>query len=101
MPVLPSFTLTHQWVRELHRWHGGVLVAVQVRLPDEQPVTVGRYGTQPAAVTAARAVAVVRELDDPRGYEVFVPRAVTAADVRRIREVPRSATAVSLRSLGW
>src|SRR5688500_15541375 len=28
MPVLPSFTLTHQWVRELRRWNPGVLVAV-------------------------------------------------------------------------
>ncbi len=89
MPVLPSFMLTYQWVRELRRWHPGVLVAVQLRLPDDQPVTVGRYGTQPVTVTAARAVAAVRELDDPRGYEVFVPRAITAAEVRRVRDVPQ------------
>src|SRR6266511_2537209 len=44
MPVLPSFTLTHQWVRELRRWHPGMLVAVHLRLPDEEPVTVARYG---------------------------------------------------------
>ncbi|GAA0578018.1 hypothetical protein GCM10010172_73550 [Paractinoplanes ferrugineus] len=89
MPVLSSFTLTYQWVRELRRWHPGVLVAVHLRLPDDEPVTVGRYGTPPRAVTAAQAVAAVRELDDPRGYEVFVPRAVTAAEVRRIRDVPQ------------
>jgi hypothetical protein len=35
------------------------------------------------------AVAAVRELDDPRGYEVFVPRAVTSAEVRRVRDVPQ------------
>ena len=34
MPILASFTLTHQWVRELRRWHPGVLVAVHVRLSD-------------------------------------------------------------------
>jgi hypothetical protein len=89
MPVLPSFTLTYQWVRELRRWHPGVLVAVQLRLPDGQPVTVGRYGTPPVAVTAAQAVAAVREVDDPRGWEVFVPRAVTAAEVRRVRRLPQ------------
>jgi hypothetical protein len=89
MPVLRSFTLTHQWVRELRRWHPGVLVVVQLRLPDHEPVTVGRYGAPPDLVTAAQAVAVVRELDDPRGYEVFVPRAITPAEVRRIRDVPQ------------
>jgi hypothetical protein len=88
-PVLPSFTLTYQWVRELRRWHSGVLVAVQMRLPDDEPVTVGRYGTLPVAMTAARAVAAVWDLDDPRGYEVFVPRAVNAAEVRRVRQVPQ------------
>jgi hypothetical protein len=90
MPVLRSFTLTHQWLRELRRWHAGVLVAVQLRLPDDEPVTVGRYGTQPAAVTAAQAIAAVQQLDDPRGYEVFVPRAVTAAEIRRVRDLPQN-----------
>jgi hypothetical protein len=89
MPVLASFVLTHQWVRELRRWHPGALVAVQLRLPDEEPVTVGHYGAAPRAVTAAQAVASVRALDDPRGWEVFVSSAITAAEVRRIRDVPQ------------
>jgi len=89
MPVLPSFALTYQWVRELRRWHPGVLVAVHMRLPDDELVTVGRYGCTPSEVTAARAVALVRGLDDPRGYEVFVPRAVTGGEVRQIRDVPQ------------
>lgn len=89
MPVLPSFTLTYQWVRELRRWHPGALVAVQLRLPDDQPVTVGRHGAQTVAVTAAQAVTTVRELEDPRGYVVFVPRPITAAQVRRVRHVPQ------------
>ncbi|MFI6824501.1 HEAT repeat domain-containing protein [Micromonospora sp. NPDC050187] len=89
MPVLPSFTLTYQWVRELRRWHSGVLVAVHLRLSDDERVTVGHYGAPPRAVTAAQAVAAVRERDDPRGWEVFVPRAVTTAEVHRIRDVPQ------------
>jgi hypothetical protein len=93
MPVLPSFTLTHQWVRELRRWHPGVLVAVHLRVPDDEPVTVGRYGTAPQRVTAARAAAIIRDLADPRGYEVFVPRAVTAAEVRHVRSIPQG--------IGW
>jgi hypothetical protein len=89
MPVLASFTLTCQWVRELRRWHSGVLVAVQVRLPDDQLVTVGHYGAPAREVSAAQAVAAIRDLGDPRGYEVFVPRAITAAEVRRVRQVPQ------------
>ncbi|MFU8872860.1 hypothetical protein [Micromonospora sp. SL4-19] len=34
-------------------------------------------------------VTVVRELDDPRGHEVFVPRAILSAEVWRIRDVPQ------------
>jgi hypothetical protein len=88
-PVLSSFTLTYQWVRELRRWHPGVLVAVHLRLADDEPVTVGRYGAPPREVSAAQAVAAMRELDDPRGYEVFVPRAITSTEVRRVRDVPQ------------
>ena len=89
MPVLPSYTVTHQWVRELRRWHPGVLVAVHLRLPADETVTVGHYGTTAAEVTAAGAVGVIRGLDDPRGYEVFVPRATAAAEIRRVRAVPQ------------
>src|SRR3990170_2571204 len=62
MPVLSSFTLTHQWVREVRRWHPGVLVAVRLRVPDDEPVTVGRYSADHQRVTAAQAAAVIREL---------------------------------------
>jgi hypothetical protein len=88
-PVLPSFVYTYQWVRELRRWRPGVLVAVHVRLPDDEPVTVGRYSVPPRAVTAAEAVAAVAELEDPRGYEVFVPRAISRAEIRHVRNVPQ------------
>ena len=85
---MTSFTLTHQWVRELRRWHPGVLVAVHVRLKDDTPVTVGRYGAVPKPLSAAQAGELVRGLADPRGYEVFVPRAITANEVRRVRRIP-------------
>ncbi|MEH1163926.1 hypothetical protein V6V47_00910 [Micromonospora sp. CPCC 205539] len=62
---------------------------MHLRLPDDEPVTVGRYGARPREVTAAQAIAEVRGLEDPRGHEVFVPRAITAAEVRRTRDVPQ------------
>jgi hypothetical protein len=87
MPVLTSYTLTHQWVRELRRWHPGVLAAVDLRISDDEPVLVGRYNREPERCPAARAVALVREAADPRGFEIFVPRAIPAGEVRRVRSV--------------
>ncbi|MEV6320260.1 HEAT repeat domain-containing protein [Nocardia sp. NPDC051787] len=93
-PVLQSYTLTHQWLRELARFGSrGGLVAVHVRLDDDQHVLVGRYadragGAQPT-VEAAEAVRRIAALDDPRGWEVFVPRAIRPREVHRIRPAPQ------------
>ncbi|MFD9130806.1 HEAT repeat domain-containing protein [Kitasatospora sp. NPDC059571] len=89
-PVLRSYTLTHQWLRELAR-HGtrGGLIAVHLRVDDAEPVAVGRYSRPPERVTAAEAVGRIGALADPRGWEVFVPRAVTAREVHRIRSAPQ------------
>ncbi len=90
-PVLPSYTLTHQWLRELARTGSrGGLVAVHVRLDDNQEVRVGRYAREQAAVPAAEAVRRIAALEDPRGWEVFVPRAVRPREVHRIRTAPQA-----------
>ncbi|WP_327069781.1 HEAT repeat domain-containing protein [Kitasatospora sp. NBC_01302] len=91
-PVLASYTLTHQWTRELARSGGrGGPVAVQVRLDDEQRVLVGRYGDRvrgaQETVRAAEAVRRIAALADPRGWEVFVPRAIRPREVHRVRGV--------------
>ncbi|MER5746233.1 HEAT repeat domain-containing protein [Streptomyces sp. NPDC002225] len=87
-PVLPSYTLTHQWLRELSRRSGSRgLVAVHLRLPDDEPVTVGRYHQEPRHVTAAEAVRRIGALDDPRGWEVFVPRSAAKGEVHSVRPV--------------
>ncbi|MFJ8112630.1 HEAT repeat domain-containing protein [Streptomyces sp. NPDC096132] len=93
-PVLPSYTLTHQWLRELARSGSrGGLVAVHLRLDDGEPVLVGRYTDRAreaqAAVTAAEAVRRVAALDDPRGWEVFLPRAVRPGEIHRVRRAPQ------------
>lgn len=88
-PVLPSYALTHQWLRELARRPGPRgMVAVHVRLPDEEAVTVGRYGgRETEATTAAGAVRRIGGLEDARGWEVFLPRAVARGEIRYVREV--------------
>ncbi|GAB3243545.1 hypothetical protein [Kineosporia babensis] len=93
MPVLPSFVQTHQWARELRRWQPGPLAAVQFRLPDHTPVTVGRYTAEPQHLSAAQAAALLRGMPDSSGQEVFVLRAVTAQEVRHVRAIPQG--------IGW
>ncbi|MFJ3936904.1 HEAT repeat domain-containing protein [Streptomyces parvus] len=93
-PVLPSYTLTHQWLRELARFGSrGGLVAVHVRLDDSEDVLVGRYTDRAreaqAAVLAAESVRRIAALEDPRGWEVFVPRAIRPREVHRIRTAPQ------------
>lgn len=87
MPVLPSYTLTHQWLRELRRWGPRGFVAVHFRVPDDEEVTVGHYGRAPQRLTAAEASGLIRALDDPRGHEIFVPRAIARSELHRVRRV--------------
>ncbi|MDT0328811.1 hypothetical protein [Nocardiopsis lambiniae] len=89
-PLLPCYTLTHQWLRELaHDGDHRRFVAVHIRLDDAQPVTVGHHATRPRWVTAREAVRIVRALPDPHGWEVFVPRTVTVREIHRVRGVAR------------
>lgn len=93
-PVLPSYTLTHQRLRELARFGSrGGLVAVHVRLDDAQEVLVGRYAERArmaqVVVSAAEAVRRIAALEDPRGWEVFVPRAIRPREVHRVRTAPQ------------
>ncbi|WP_435243259.1 HEAT repeat domain-containing protein [Streptomyces cucumeris] len=93
-PVLPSYTLTHQWLRELGRSGSrGGLVAVHIRLDDAQPVLAGHYRDRrrdaQETVPAAEAVRRIAALDDPRGWEVFVPRAIRSREIHRVRSAPQ------------
>lgn len=91
-PMLPSYAVTHQWLRALEPHHEPQgMVAVDMRLPDDEPVTVGHFDDRDARrVTALEAVHVVRSLEDPGGWEVVVPRPVLRYEVQRIREVGRA-----------
>lgn len=95
-PVLPSYTLTHQRLRELARFGSrGGLVAVHVRPDDAQDVLVGRCTDRArdirVTVSAAEAVRRIAALEDPRGWEVFVLRAIRPREVHRVRTAPQVA----------
>ena len=44
MPVMPSFIVSHQWLRELRRGGARTLVGVYFRIDDDEPVRFGHYG---------------------------------------------------------
>jgi hypothetical protein len=87
LPLLPSYTIAHQWLRELRRGGQRTFVAVDFRVPDTEPVSVGHYGRPAQEMTAAQAIGVIRDQEDPRGYEVVVHRAITRGELHRVRHV--------------
>lgn len=87
MPVLPSYVLSHQWLRELRRGGQRLMVAVHFRIPDDEPVLVGHYSDAGAEMTAAEAVSVILHAEDARGYQIVVPRSIAPAELHRIRHV--------------
>lgn len=86
-PVLPSYTLTHQWTREILKWRRQPLVGVYFRVVDDEPVEVGRYGRPLRKLAAGKAVAEVLKAPDPRGLEIVLRRAIGPGEIIRIAPV--------------
>lgn len=89
MPVLPDFSTTHQWARELKRRSIKTLICVQFRIPDEDPVLVGPFNGEKLRMTAAEAVRTVLIHTDPRGLEVLIPRKIDPREIMRTYLAPR------------
>ena len=89
-PVLESYTLTHQWARELKRWGRQTLAAVTFVLDDDETVYVRHYLGEPIAATAAEAIGLVRAVQDPRGYEILVPRRIEPREIASVRTLPQA-----------
>src|SRR5437868_5261475 len=52
-------------------------------------VWVGQYNQARRWMTAAEAVAEFMRAEDPRGWEVVIPRRIEACEVHRIRSLPQ------------
>jgi len=85
MPVLPDFQVSHQWLRELRRRGPRQLVGVYFRIPDAEPVLVGRFNQDHAALTASQAVALLLNGSDILGFEVIIPRSIPARAITAVR----------------
>ena len=89
-PPLPSYTLTHQWARELKRWGRHTLAAVTFVLPDDEPVYVRHYRDELVRMRTAEACGLIARMSDPRGYEVLVPRRIEAREIASVRTLPQA-----------
>jgi hypothetical protein len=89
LPVTRNYYVSHQWARELRRSGQRAIVAVHFRIPDDERVLVGRYGTQHEAVTAAGAVGIVMRAGNAEGFEVLVSRRIEVQEIRAIKPVHR------------
>lgn len=88
MAVVPDFMVTFQWTRELARGQRR-FVAVQFRVPDDEPVLFGHYADDHVEITAAEAVGAILEGGTAQGFEVLIPRGISASEIMHIREAPR------------
>jgi hypothetical protein len=89
MPVLPSYYVSHQWLRELKRAGQRTILAVYFRLPPEERVLVGHYSQPHEEVTVDDAVRAILEAPDARGYEIILPRRVEPGEIVRVRRPPQ------------
>ncbi|HEY5723063.1 MAG TPA: hypothetical protein VIT45_12145 [Allosphingosinicella sp.] len=114
LPVTSNFYVSHQWLRELRRHGGGMIVGVYFRLPKGEQVEVGHYGSIHCPMTAAEAVALMMEAgkrdpgaarvadkgskavqrgrslpSSPEGFEVIVPRKVAPGEILRVKALPQ------------
>lgn len=87
MPVLSSYVLSYQWLRELRRGGQRLIVAVHFRVPDHELVLVGHYSEAGTEMTAAEAVSVILHAEDPRGYQIVIPRSIAPTELHRVRHV--------------
>ena len=83
MPVTSNYYVTHQWQRELKRRGIQTFVGIQFRIPDDEPVLVGKYNEEQIHVSASVAVGIVLNHQDGEGLEVIIPRKILPKEIRR------------------
>ncbi len=89
VPVVPNFTITHQWARELKRRGVRTLICVQFKIPNDEPVWVGKYNSEKLEMAASEAAGACLAHTGPTGFEVVVPRKIIPKEIARVYLAPR------------
>jgi len=88
-PVLPSYTITHQWTREVMKWRRQPLIGVYFRVADAEVVEFAHYndGQGLMKIPAAVVAGAVRRAADARGFEIILRRPIERKEITRIAPV--------------
>jgi hypothetical protein len=89
VPVVASFQMTFQWLREPKRRGHKLACGIQFHIDDAEPVLVRHYNEVLQEMTAAQSVAFFLQAEDSRGLQVVVPRAIAAGEITSVRSVPQ------------
>jgi hypothetical protein len=93
MPVVKNHLVSHQWLRELRRGGAKVLVGVYFRLSSDEMVWAGYFAGGHRQMRLGDAIRELDSFDDALGYEIFIERKITPAEIQGIRHIPQG--------IGW
>jgi hypothetical protein len=93
MPVLQSFYLSHQWLRELKRRGVNTFVGVYFKLDSKTKVYAGRYNEEHKFIELGEAIKEIQTMDDALGYELIIDRKIEAKEIEKIKSLPQT--------IGW
>jgi hypothetical protein len=86
-PVLPNYSITHQWTREITKWRRQPLVGMYFRIADDTLVRFGHYFRGHIEARASVAFAAIRAEADPRGFELVLLSLVKPSAITRTSPV--------------
>ena len=90
MPVMQSFYLSHQWLRELKRRGVKTFVGVYFKVDNKTKVFAGRYNLGHEYIELGKAIKEIQSLKDPLGYEIIIDRKIEAKEIDKIRNLPQN-----------
>nr|WP_156469931.1 HEAT repeat domain-containing protein [Leptospira alstonii] len=93
MPVIPDFSITHQWLREIKRFSNGPVIGVYFRIADSELVWSGKYNEELLSSSAVESFQTLGSIEDPFGFQVILPRKVARKEIVKIKNLPQT--------IGW
>lgn len=87
LPVLQSYYVSHQWLRELKRRGVRTFVGIYFRVPDEEMVWFGHYGQPHQYIPVTEAIHLLMQQPDQQGYEMIIPRSIHPKEIHKVQAV--------------
>lgn len=89
MPHSDSFTISHQWARELKRSGIKNFIAIDFRVSSDELVWFGKFHEQHKQISLSKAISTFMNEEDKLGYEFFIERSITAKEILKVRKISK------------